>query len=203
MGADPGLAPGPGPRTPESPVPVDGPLPCGGSVPGSAARSPTAVRTPRRSVCRGRGPYRAARPGTVPGGRAESHPDGANHEAVAGEGEGISAKETEETLHRHPGTGDMAVVHLPGRARGEHVYAAGGRPGDATRLALAVMAEYLRHEGLIGQKTPEQPDIKDLLPRAVTPGKAPGTNLRTLPRHLTGRHGPARARHRTAPARAF
>lgn len=48
----------------------------------------------------------------------------------------------------------------------------------------------------MGQKTPEQPDIKDLLPRAVTPGKPPARAAGRSP-------GTSRTRHRTVPARAF
>jgi acyl-CoA synthetase (AMP-forming)/AMP-acid ligase II len=89
-------------------------------------------------------------------------------------GENIAAKEIEDLLYAHPKVGDVAVIGLPDRERGERVCAVVQRPEGAAAdddLSLAEMADYLAHEQLARFKTPEQLVVVDALPRNDTLGK--------------------------------
>ncbi|MFH9423000.1 class I adenylate-forming enzyme family protein [Streptomyces sp. NPDC017529] len=81
-------------------------------------------------------------------------------------GENVSAQEIEDLLRAHPAVGDVAVIGLPDRLRGERVCAvvtpAEGGLGPPT---LAVLTAYLRGAGLMPQKLPEQVEIVGALPR--------------------------------------
>ena len=84
-------------------------------------------------------------------------------------GENISAKEVEDLLYAHPKVGDVAVVGLPDRERGERVCAVVERPdGGGEDLTFDEMVTYLGEQGLTRFKTPEQLEVVDALPRNET-----------------------------------
>jgi acyl-CoA synthetase (AMP-forming)/AMP-acid ligase II len=89
-------------------------------------------------------------------------------------GENIAAKEIEDLLYAHPKVGDVAVVGLPDRERGERVCAVVQRPEGASAdddLTLDEMSAYLAEAQLARFKTPEQLVVVDALPRNDTLGK--------------------------------
>ena len=86
-------------------------------------------------------------------------------DVIIRKGETISAKEVEDLLFTHPKVADAAVIGLPDAASGERVCAvvvptSGDDPPD-----LAELFEFLKGEGLTVQKSPEQLEIVDVLPR--------------------------------------
>jgi acyl-CoA synthetase (AMP-forming)/AMP-acid ligase II len=78
-------------------------------------------------------------------------------------GENISAKEVEDMLFRHPKVNDVAVIGLPDAASGERACAV--VVGD---IGFEEMVGYLKEEGLITRKLPEQLERVDALPRNAT-----------------------------------
>ena len=89
-------------------------------------------------------------------------------------GENIAAKEIEDALYAHPKVGDVAVVGLPDRERGERVCAVVQRPDGASPvddLTLEEMVAYLADQQLARFKTPEQLEVVGALPRNDTLGK--------------------------------
>jgi cyclohexanecarboxylate-CoA ligase len=82
--------------------------------------------------------------------------------------ENISAKEVEDLLFTHPKIADAAVIGLPDDRTGERVCAVvvPGDPADAP--TLADILEFTVDNGLAKQKTPEQLEIVDALPRNPT-----------------------------------
>jgi acyl-CoA synthetase (AMP-forming)/AMP-acid ligase II len=93
-------------------------------------------------------------------------------------GENISAKEIEDLLYTHPKVGDVAVVGLPDRERGERVCAVVETASGADALTFAEMVEHLRAAGLMKQKVPEQLEVVDALPRNDTLNKVLKYKLR-------------------------
>jgi len=93
-------------------------------------------------------------------------------------GENISAREIEDLLYGHPKVGDVAVVGLPDRARGERVCAVIEPVAGDTPLTFEEMTAYLRAEGLMAQKIPEQLEVVDRLPRNETLNKVLKYKLR-------------------------
>jgi acyl-CoA synthetase (AMP-forming)/AMP-acid ligase II len=83
-------------------------------------------------------------------------------------GENISAKEIEDLLYAHPKVGDVAVIGLPDRERGERVCAVVERTADGEDLTFDEMVAYLGEQGLTRFKTPEQLEVVDALPRNET-----------------------------------
>jgi acyl-CoA synthetase (AMP-forming)/AMP-acid ligase II len=83
-------------------------------------------------------------------------------------GENISAKEIEDLLYAHPGVGDVAVVGLPDRERGERVCAVVERPAEGEVITFDQMVAYLGEQGLTRFKTPEQLEVVEALPRNET-----------------------------------
>ncbi|GAA2019378.1 cyclohexanecarboxylate-CoA ligase [Catenulispora yoronensis] len=83
-------------------------------------------------------------------------------------GENISAKEIEDLLFTHPHVADVAVIGLPDPERGERVCAVVVGAEGAAPLQFLEMVEFLRREGLMTQKLPEQLELLDLLPRNPT-----------------------------------
>jgi acyl-CoA synthetase (AMP-forming)/AMP-acid ligase II len=83
-------------------------------------------------------------------------------------GENISAKEIEDLLYAHPKVGDVAVIGLPDRERGERVCAVVERTPDGEDLGFDEMVAYLGEAGLTKFKTPEQLEVVDALPRNET-----------------------------------
>jgi cyclohexanecarboxylate-CoA ligase len=86
-------------------------------------------------------------------------------DVIIRKGETISAKEVEDLLFTHAKVGDAAVIGLPDAASGERVCAI-VVPTDAEHPpTLDELFEYLKGEGLTVQKSPEQLEIVDALPR--------------------------------------
>ncbi|CAB4798739.1 MAG: AMP-binding protein [Actinobacteria bacterium] len=83
-------------------------------------------------------------------------------------GENISAKEIEDLLYAHPGVGDVAVIGLPDRERGERVCAVVERPAEGEVITFEEMVSYLGEQGLTRFKTPEQLEVVGSLPRNET-----------------------------------
>jgi acyl-CoA synthetase (AMP-forming)/AMP-acid ligase II len=93
-------------------------------------------------------------------------------------GENISAKEIEDLLYTHPKVGDVAVVGLADRERGERVCAVVETAPGAQSLTFDEMVEHLRAAGLMKQKIPEQLEVVDELPRNKTLNKVLKYKLR-------------------------
>ena len=93
-------------------------------------------------------------------------------------GENISAKEIEDLLYAHPKVGDVAVIGLPDRERGELVCAVVETASGAEPLGFDEMVEHLRAAGLMKQKVPEQLEVVDALPRNNTLNKVLKYKLR-------------------------
>jgi cyclohexanecarboxylate-CoA ligase len=93
-------------------------------------------------------------------------------------GENISAKEIEDLLYTHPKVGDVAVVGLPDRARGERACAVVETAKGAEALRFEEMVEHLRAAGLMRQKIPEQLEVVIALPRNDTLNKVLKYKLR-------------------------
>ena len=93
-------------------------------------------------------------------------------------GENISAREIEDLLYQHPKVGDVAVVGLAERERGELVCAVVETAEGAEPLTFEEMADYCRQAGLMTQKIPEQLEVVDRLPRNETLNKVLKYKLR-------------------------
>jgi cyclohexanecarboxylate-CoA ligase len=92
-------------------------------------------------------------------------------DVIIRKGENISAKEIEDLLYPHPKVGDVAVIGLPDRERGERVCAVVERPAGADPaddLTFEEMVETLTEAKLMKQKFPEQLVVVDALPRNET-----------------------------------
>ncbi len=92
-------------------------------------------------------------------------------DVIIRKGENISAQEIEHLLYAHPKVGDVAVIGLPDRERGERVCAVvervdGAGPDDD--LTFDEMVATLADAGLMKQKFPEQLEVVDALPRNET-----------------------------------
>ncbi len=85
-------------------------------------------------------------------------------------GENISAKEVEDHLFAHPKVLDVAVIGLPDPERGERVCAvvATAEEGPPSRSTFDEMVSYLKGQGLMVQKIPEQLEHVELVPRNPT-----------------------------------
>lgn len=82
--------------------------------------------------------------------------------------ENISAKEVEDLLFSHPSIADAAVIGLPDDRTGERVCAViVPKPGE-TAPTLAEILAFTVEAGLAKQKTPEQLEVVDVLPRNPT-----------------------------------
>ncbi len=82
--------------------------------------------------------------------------------------ENISAKEVEDLLFSHPAVADAAVVGLPDDRTGERVCAVVVPKDPARPPTLADILAFTIENGLAKQKTPEQLEIVDALPRNPT-----------------------------------
>ncbi|WP_037575073.1 class I adenylate-forming enzyme family protein [Phaeacidiphilus oryzae] len=112
--------------------------------------------------------------------RADGHVvlTGRLKDLIIRKGENISAKEVEDLLYRHPAVGDVAVIGLPDRERGERVCAVVEPAAGAEPLTLAEACGWLREAGLMTQKLPEQLEILPELPRNHTLHKVLKQELR-------------------------
>ena len=93
-------------------------------------------------------------------------------------GENISAKEIEDLLYEHPKVGQVAVIGVPDRERGEMVVAVVQPPEGGAALGFDEMVEYLRGKSLMTQKIPERLEVVDGLPRNETLNKVLKYKLR-------------------------
>lgn len=82
--------------------------------------------------------------------------------------ENISAKEVEDLLFTHPSVADAAVIGLPDDRTGERVCAVVVLKEGAEAPALADLVAFTVEAGLSKQKTPEQLEVVDALPRNPT-----------------------------------
>jgi cyclohexanecarboxylate-CoA ligase len=89
-------------------------------------------------------------------------------DVIIRKGENISAREIEDVLYEHPKVGDVAVIGLPDRERGERVCAVVEPAPGQDPIDLAEMVQYLKDAGLMVQKIPEQLEVVDALPRNET-----------------------------------
>ncbi len=99
-------------------------------------------------------------------------------DVIIRKGENISAKEIEDLLYQHPKIGDVAVIGLPDRERGERVCAVVETATGSEPIELAEMVAYLKDADLMVQKIPEQLEVLEALPRNNTLGKVLKTDLR-------------------------
>jgi non-ribosomal peptide synthetase component E (peptide arylation enzyme) len=86
-------------------------------------------------------------------------------DVIIRKGETISAKEIEDLLFTHPGIADAAVIGLPDPASGERACALVVSEDPANPPTLDDIGDFLKGEGLMVQKIPEQLEILDVLPR--------------------------------------
>lgn len=89
-------------------------------------------------------------------------------DVIIRKGENISAKEIEDILYAHPKVGDVAVIGLPDRERGERVCAVVERAEGHPDLGFDEMVQTLKDAKLMIQKIPEQLEVVDALPRNET-----------------------------------
>jgi acyl-CoA synthetase (AMP-forming)/AMP-acid ligase II len=87
---------------------------------------------------------------------------------IVRKGENISATEVENLLYTHPKVAEVAVIGLPDKERGERVCAVVTLASGVTPLTLDEVAAFCQQAGLMVQKTPEQIEIVDEMPRAGT-----------------------------------
>ncbi len=103
--------------------------------------------------------------------------------------ENISAKEVEDLLFSHPGVADAAVVGLPDERTGERVCAIVVPKDPEQPPTLEDILAFTIENGLAKQKTPEQLEIVDALPRNPT-GKVLKFELRDRYAGAGTGHGP-------------
>jgi acyl-CoA synthetase (AMP-forming)/AMP-acid ligase II len=82
--------------------------------------------------------------------------------------ENISAKEVEDLLFTHAKVADVAVIGLPDPRTGERVCAVVVLAEGSEAPTLAELVEFTVENGLAKQKTPEQLEVLDVLPRNPT-----------------------------------
>jgi cyclohexanecarboxylate-CoA ligase len=87
-------------------------------------------------------------------------------DVIVRKGENISAKEVEDLLYRHPKVAEVAVIGLPDPASGERCCAVVVLEEGVSQLTLRDVADFLRQEGLMNQKLPEQLELVTSLPKA-------------------------------------
>ena len=88
-------------------------------------------------------------------------------DVIIRKGENISAREVEDLLHRHPAVAEAAVIGLPDPVLGERCCAVVAcAPGRS--LGFAAMVAFLRDQGLMNQKLPEQLEQVPALPRTAS-----------------------------------
>jgi non-ribosomal peptide synthetase component E (peptide arylation enzyme) len=86
-------------------------------------------------------------------------------DVIIRKGENVSAKEVEDHLYRHPAVGDVAVIGLADTSSGERVCAVVQTKEGEQPLDFDDMVAFLKDEGLMVQKIPEQLEFVDVLPR--------------------------------------
>jgi acyl-CoA synthetase (AMP-forming)/AMP-acid ligase II len=101
-------------------------------------------------------------------------------DVIIRKGENISAKEIEDLLYQHPKVGDVAVIGLPDKERGERVCAVVERAAGTDDLEFGEMVLFLKGADLMVQKIPEQLEVVDELPRNQTLRKVLKQDLRDM-----------------------
>jgi len=86
-------------------------------------------------------------------------------DVIIRKGENISAKELEDMLFKHPQIADVAVIGLPDAASGERACAVVQTAEGAAPITFDEMVAYMKAEGLMVQKLPEQLELIDAIPR--------------------------------------
>ena len=99
-------------------------------------------------------------------------------DVIIRKGENISARELEEVLFAHPKVGDVAVIGLPDRERGELVCAVVEPPSEGEAITFDEMVAACEAAGLMRQKIPERLEVVDKLPRNETLNKVLKYRLR-------------------------
>ncbi|HET6818389.1 MAG TPA: AMP-binding protein [Mycobacteriales bacterium] len=99
-------------------------------------------------------------------------------DVIIRKGENISARELEDVLFNHPKVGDVAVIGLPDRERGEMVCAVVEPPEGGEPLTFDEMVSACTAAGLMRQKIPERLEVVDKLPRNETLNKVLKYKLR-------------------------
>ncbi len=102
--------------------------------------------------------------------RADGHVKltGRSKELIIRKGENISPQQIEDVLITHPSVGAVAVIGLPDPTSGERVCVVVETAAGTQPITFAEMTEHCRAAGLMIQKTPEQLEIVDALPRNPT-----------------------------------
>jgi acyl-CoA synthetase (AMP-forming)/AMP-acid ligase II len=110
------------------------------------------------------------RTGDLGRARADGHISltGRLKDVIIRKGENVSPKEVEDLLYEHPQVGDVAVIGLPDPERGERVCAVIEVAAGASPPSLDELATYLKDQGLMVQKIPEQLVVVEHLPRNAT-----------------------------------
>ena len=80
-------------------------------------------------------------------------------------GENVSAKEVEDFLYKHPKVADAAVIGLADERSGERVCAIVATAEGAEPITFDEMVAFLKDEGLMIVKVPEQLEHVDVIPR--------------------------------------
>jgi acyl-CoA synthetase (AMP-forming)/AMP-acid ligase II len=89
-------------------------------------------------------------------------------DVIIRKGENISAKEVEDLLFTSPQVADAAVIGLPDPRSGERACAIVVPADPENPPTLTDLFEFLKGEGLMVQKIPEQLELVDVLPRNPT-----------------------------------
>ncbi len=89
-------------------------------------------------------------------------------DVIIRKGENISAKEVEDLLFTSPQIADAAVIGLPDPKSGERACAVVVAADPENPPTLTDLFEFLKGEGLMVQKIPEQLVLLDVLPRNPT-----------------------------------
>ncbi len=86
-------------------------------------------------------------------------------DVIIRKGENISAKEIEDILYLHSKIADVAVVGLPDSISGERACAVISCKDATDPITFEEMTEFLKYQGLMIQKIPEQLELVDVVPR--------------------------------------
>lgn len=95
-------------------------------------------------------------------------------------GENISAREVEDLLFTHPQIANVAVIGLPDAASGERVCAVVEIREGQPVLTFSEMVDFLKTQGLMRQKIPEQLEVVKALPRNQALNKVLKYKLREM-----------------------
>lgn len=86
-------------------------------------------------------------------------------DVIIRKGENVSAKEVEDHLYKHPKVADVAVIGLPDERSGERVCAVVATAEGQEPIDFDEMVAFLKDEGLMIIKVPEQLEHVEVIPR--------------------------------------